>query len=242
MATSVTVDGLPRTESISSVVDRSATPNPIRILIAEDQQFVADALQAFLSRQPGMLVVGAVGSAADCLPRVETLRPHVVIFEFRLSDESAAVMKTIQERSAAKVIFLTHELTEAVMYAAIEVGASAVLNMSTAASEVVHAVRIVAEGGTLINPGTIASALDGRRKMEGSRDRLTIRERQVLGLMSEGTSNREIATKLGISYTTVRSHLRHVASKLAAHSKLEVLVKAQRLELVERPTTRYSLG
>jgi DNA-binding CsgD family transcriptional regulator len=61
--------------------------------------------------------------------------------------------------------------------------------------------------------------------------------------MSEGNSNREIATRMGISYTTVRSHLRNVAGKLSAHSKLEVLVKAQQLELVEkRAVARMSFG
>jgi DNA-binding NarL/FixJ family response regulator len=228
---------------VEAISDHPAAATPIRILIAERQQFVADALRAFLSQQPGMVVVGTVGSAADSLSPIATLQPDVVILEFRLGDESAAVVRTIHEGSKAKVIFLTHEMTEEVVYAAIEGGASALLNMSTAAIEVVHAVRAVAEGGgTLINPGTIASVLSGRRKTD-ARDKLTIRERQVLRLMSEGTSNRDIATKLGISYSTVRSHLRHVASKLSAHSKLEVLVKAQRLELVEtKPVTRVSLA
>jgi DNA-binding NarL/FixJ family response regulator len=242
MRRSFTVDALLGPTSTSSGVDSPAA-KPIRILIAADQQFVADALRAFLSQQPGMLVIGTAGSVADSLSSVLMLRPDVVILEFRLSDESAAFVKTIHERSEAKVIFLTHETTERVIFAAIEVGASAVLNMSTAAVEVVHAVRTVAEGGTLINPGTIASVLNGRRKTDGVRDRLTLRERQVLRLMSEGTANREIANKLGISYTTVRSHIRNVAGKLAAHSKLEVLVTAQRLELVEpKPVTKYSLA
>jgi DNA-binding NarL/FixJ family response regulator len=223
--------------------DDPAPAGPIRILIAEDQQFVADALQALLSRQPGMVVAGNVGSVADALPSLVRLRPDVLILEFRLSEGSPEVIRTIHEGSDAKVILLTHDANERVILAAIEVGASAVLNMWTAATDVVQAVRTVAEGGTLIDPATIASVLNRRRKTDHVRDRLTIRERQVLGLMSQGTSNREIAARLGISYTTVRSHLRNVASKLAAHSQLEVLVKAQRLELVDsQPATRFSLA
>lgn len=223
--------------------DGSAPARPIRILIAEDQQFVADALQALLSRQPGMVVAGNVGSVADALPSLVTLLPDVLMLEFRLTDGSPEVIRTIHEGSDAKVILLTHDASERVILAAIEVGASAVVNMSTAAIDVVQAVRTVAEGGTLIDPATIASVLNRRRKTDHMRDRLTIRERQVVGLMSQGTSNRAIAAKLGISYTTVRSHLRNVASKLAAHSQLEVLVKAQRLDLVDsQPTTRTSLA
>jgi DNA-binding NarL/FixJ family response regulator len=162
-----------------------------------------------------------------------------VLLEFRQSDESNETIRTMQAESDAKVIFLTHAETENIILAAIEYGASAVLSMSTASDEVIRAVRIVAEGGTLIAPATIASALKRRRKTDGLRDRLTSREREVLSLMSEGSSNREIATRLGISYATVRSHLRHVASKLAAHSKLEVLVTAQRLELVDKGHQKY---
>jgi DNA-binding NarL/FixJ family response regulator len=160
-----------------------------------------------------------------------------------MTPENGAALRAIQEDSAAKVILLAIEETENVIVAAIEVGASAVLNLSTAAVDVIHAVRTVAEGGTLIGPAAFASALKRRRKTDGLRGRLTTREREVLSLMSEGNSNREIATRMGISYTTVRSHLRNVAGKLSAHSKLEVLVKAQQLELVEkRAVARMSFG
>jgi two-component system, NarL family, nitrate/nitrite response regulator NarL len=213
--------------------------NPIRVLIAEDQPFIADALNSLLSRQPGMMVVGAIGLLLDAVASVLALQPDVVLVEFRQSDESIETIRTIQAESGAKLIFLTHAETENIILAAIEYGASAVLSMSTASDEVIRAVRIVAEGGTLIDPATIASALKRRRKTDGLRDRLTSREREVLSLLSEGSSNREIATKMGISYTTVRSHVRHVASKLAAHSKLEVLVKAQRLELVDKSGQKY---
>jgi DNA-binding NarL/FixJ family response regulator len=219
---------------IAQTGDRMVATDPIRILIAEDQQFVADALQALLSLDPGMVVVGTVASLSDSLSSVLTLQPDVVILEFRANQENTAAARAIQEGSAAKVILLTGDDSENTTVAAIEAGASAVLNLSTAAVEVIRAVRVAALGGTLIAPGTIASVLMKRRKTDGIRDRLTSRERQVVSLMSEGSSNREIATRMGISYTTVRSHLRNVASKLAAHSKLEVLVKAQRLEIVDK--------
>lgn len=214
--------------------------DPIHIVIVEDQQFVADALHALLSRQPGIVVVGRVASLVDCLPIVVTLQPDVVLCEFRPSDESAATIEAIHNESEAKVIFLTHIETEASVLAAIECGASAVLTLSTAADELVHAVRIVGAGGTLVMPEAIVTSLNRRRRIDGVVDRITSRERHVLNLMSDGSSNREIAARMGISYSTVRSHLRNLASKLGAHSKLEVLVMAQRLELVERKGTARS--
>lgn len=210
--------------------------DPIRILIVEKQQFVADALEALLSQQPGMVVVGNVGSVADSAPRAAELSPDVVILDFRLNDglAAAAARAISQARAEAKVIFLTRDETDNVILAAIDAGASAVLYMSTAAAEVITAVRTVAGGGTLIPPRMIAELLNGRRKTDGLRDSLTSREREILRMMAEGTSNREIATRLGISYVTVRSHVRNLAGKLAAHSKLEVLAKAQRLDLVDK--------
>jgi LuxR family maltose regulon positive regulatory protein len=91
----------------------------------------------------------------------------------------------------------------------------------------------VAHGGTLFTPRTISSLLNKRRDMESQLEKLTAREKEVLRLMAQGISSREIASKLGISYTTVRTHIRSLGSKLGVHSKLEAIVKARELALVE---------
>ncbi|MHB8611701.1 MAG: LuxR C-terminal-related transcriptional regulator, partial [Candidatus Dormibacteraceae bacterium] len=202
---------------------------PVRIVIIEPHRFLADALKALMSRQPGMVVAGTVGSVADFAPLAAELRPDIVIVDFRLTDSGAsdAVRTMFDAGSQAKVIFLTNEETDQVLLAAIDAGASAVLNLSSAADDVIHTVRMVAEGGSLIPPGKIATLLDGRRRTDIVRDKLTGRETEILGLMADGMSNREIAAQLGISYNTVRCHVRNLSSKLAAHSKLEVLVKAE---------------
>jgi DNA-binding NarL/FixJ family response regulator len=202
---------LPAFGHISKEANRSDEPqmiaDPIRILIVEKQQFIADALLALLSLQPGMVVVGNVESMAELAPE---LNPDVVILDFRMNDRLAAdaARALNQTRSEAKVIFMTEDESDNVLLAAIDAGASAVLYMSTAAAQVIDAVRTVAIGGTLIPPHTIATLLTNRRKTDGLRDSLTSRELEILRLMAEGISNREIAGKLGISYVTVRSHIR----------------------------------
>jgi DNA-binding NarL/FixJ family response regulator len=215
---------------------------PIRILIVEQQQLVADALEALLSMQPGMVVVGNFGSVVDSTSRAQETSPDVLILDYRSNDgmSADAAMAISQASSDAKVIFLTSDECDNVLLAAIEAGASAVLYKSKAAAEVIDAIRVVADGGSLIPPSLIAKVLHGRRRTDGVRDSLTSRETEILRLMSDGTSNRVIATRLGISYTTVRSHIRNLSGKLAAHSKLEVVMKAQQLDLVARPsaTTR----
>jgi RNA polymerase sigma factor (sigma-70 family) len=211
------------------------TDGPIRILIVEDHQVVADGLSALLNDQPDMSVVGAAGSVAEALARASELNPDVAVVDFRLTDGTGADAGSgmRQIRPEIKLIFLTREDSDAVRFAALEAGASAFIHKSKAANEVVDAVRVVAAGGTLITPRTIATLLHKRRSMDAQLESLTQREREVLHHMAEGMSSREIAKRLGISYTTVRTHIRSLGAKLGVHSKLEAIVKARELGLVE---------
>ena len=207
----------------------------IRVLIVEDHQVVAEGLGALLNDQEDMTVVGKVGSVGESISLAAELSPDVVLLDFRLTDGTGADAGTgiRQIRPETKLIFLTREDGDAARFAALEAGASAFIHKSRAASEVVDAIRTVAGGGTLITPRTIASLLNKRRSMDAQLESLTPREKEVLRLMAEGISSREIASKLGISYTTVRTHIRSLGSKLGVHSKLQAIVKARELALVE---------
>jgi RNA polymerase sigma factor (sigma-70 family) len=209
--------------------------NQIRVLIVEDHQVVADGLAALLNDQPDMTVVGKAASVVDSVARTEELKPDIVLVDFRLTDGTGADagIGIRQVRPETKLIFLTREDSDAARFAAIEAGASAFIHKSQAANEVVDAIRTVAAGGTLITPRTIATLLNRRRAMDSHLESLTPREKEVLRLMAEGTSSREIGAKLGISYTTVRTHIRSLGSKLGVHSKLEAIVKARELALIE---------
>ena len=182
-----------------------------------------------------MTVVGKVGSVGESISLAAELSPDVVILDFRLTDGTGADAGAgiRQIRPETKLIFLTREDGDAARFAALEAGASAFIHKSRAASEVVDAIRTVAGGGTLITPRTIAALLNKRRSMDAQLESLTPREKEVLRLMAEGVSSREIASKLGISYTTVRTHIRSLGAKLGVHSKLQAIVKARELALVE---------
>ncbi|HEY8814647.1 MAG TPA: response regulator transcription factor [Candidatus Dormibacteraeota bacterium] len=211
----------------------------IRIVIVQDQRLVADVLEALLSRQPGMVVVAKLSSLSESAQRMAALNPDIVLLDYRVDDEAAAaVVKSIcQANSAIRVIFLTSDPNDSVVLAAIDAGACAVLHLSMAAAEVIQAIRIVAGGESLISPRDVAMLLSDRRKSDGIRDKFTNREREILTLIGEGVSNRAMAGRMGISYLTVRSHVRNVATKLAARSKLQVLVRARELDLVDRRST-----
>lgn len=205
------------------------------MLIVEDHQVVAEGLTALINDQKDMTVVGSAGSVAESVARATELEPDIVLMDFRLNDgtgaDASAGIRRV--RPQTKIIFLTREDSDVARFAALEAGASAFIHKSRAAQELVDAIRTVAAGGTLFTPRSIASLLSKRREVEAQIDRLTTREKEVLRLMAEGTSSREIASKLGISYTTVRTHIRSLGSKLGVHSKLEAIVKARELALVE---------
>jgi DNA-binding NarL/FixJ family response regulator len=207
----------------------------IRILIVDDHQIVSDALAALLNQQPDMLVVGNAGSVADSALHVMELCPDVLIVDFRLSDGTGtdAVNAIHDVGCDAKVIFLSRDDSEGAHYAAVEAGASAFIHKSRATAELIDAVRCVADGGSLIPPSTIATLLNQRREADRQRDQLTGREKEILRLMADGTASREIGMQLGISYTTVRTHIRSLGIKLACHSKLAVILRARELALVD---------
>lgn len=206
----------------------------IRIVIVQDQCLVSDVLEALLSRQPGMVVVAKLSSVPESPQRVAELNPDIVLLDYRVNDAlaAAAVRAICQADSATKMIFLTSDPNDSMVMAAIDAGANAVLHLSMGAAEVIQAIRMVADGESLISPLDVAVLLADRQRSDGIREKFTSREREVLTMIGEGVSNRAMATRLGVSYLTVRSHVRNVATKLAAHSKLEVLVRARELDLI----------
>jgi DNA-binding NarL/FixJ family response regulator len=208
--------------------------DPTRVLIVEDHRVVAEGLAALINDQSDMKAIGKAGTVADTVQATTELDPDVVLLDFRLPDgsgpDAAAAIRAI--RPAARMIFLTREDTDAARFAAVQSGASAFLHKSRAAAEVVAAIREVARGKMLITPRTIATLIEKRRGIEAQLERLTPREKEVLRLMAQGYPSRAIAAELGISYTTVRTHIRGLGSKLAVHSKLEAIVKARELGLI----------
>jgi DNA-binding NarL/FixJ family response regulator len=208
---------------------------PIRVLIVEDHQIVADGLTALLNDQADMSVVGNVASVAESAAAAAEFMPDVVLLDFRLNDgtgaDAAAAIRRVAPQS--KHIFLTREDSDVAKFAALESGASGFIHKSKAAAEVVNAIRTVADGGNLITPNSIATLLNRRRQSDSQRESLTPREKEVLRLMAEGVSSRDIAADLGISYATVRTHIRSLGAKLGVHSKVQAIVKARELALID---------
>ncbi|HEV7963279.1 MAG TPA: response regulator transcription factor [Actinoplanes sp.] len=218
------------------------TGPPYRVLIIEDHQVVAEGLAVLLGEHPDLAVVGVAGSVADVQRWADSEPVDVAVVDYWLPDGTGvdATAALREHWPEVAVVFLSADDSDESMLAALEAGASGYLVKSAGGSDVAEAVRRAAEGEILV-PARQLAALLARRREQAHRqaerarqlESLTPRERQILGLMTEGMDNRDIARQLGVSYTTVRSHVRHLLSKLSAHSKLEAVVKAAEWGLPE---------
>ena len=129
-------------------------------------------------------------------------------------------------------MFLSRDDSDDARLAAVEAGASAYVHKSSPGSELIAAIRKVAQGGSLISPAMVARLVSRGRDREHMRVSLSPREREVLQLMADGVGTRQIGHRLGISYSTVRTHVRSISAKLGARSMVNAVVTARELALV----------
>lgn len=211
--------------------------DPIKVLIVDDQTMFSESLSEILNSEPGIEVTERASTAAEAESIVDRHPIDVVLMDFKLPDKNgSAATASIKERHPeVQVVLITGYPDEDILLSALEAGASGFISKSQATSEAVSALRRAHEGDTVIDPTTLAKLLPKlryRSKEEGLSPELTRREVEVLKLLAEGTSNREIAEKLHLSIHTVRKHVQNISTKLEAHSKLEAVSKAIRLGII----------
>jgi two-component system, NarL family, nitrate/nitrite response regulator NarL len=205
------------------------------VLIVEDHRVVAEGLAVLLGEHPDLRVAGWAATVAEA-GRLAARQPvDVAVVDYWLPDgtgvEASAAVRAAHPDAA--VVFLSADDGDEIMLAALEAGASGYLVKTAGGADVAEAVRRAGAGEILVPAKQLAALLTRRRehaRRQSERVRrlasLTPRERQVLALMAEGLDNRDIAERLGVSYATVRSHVRHLLGKLGARSKLEAVVRA----------------
>jgi DNA-binding NarL/FixJ family response regulator len=209
----------------------------IAIALIEDNQVVREALTVLLRRVPGLEIVHA-GSSAN-LSHIERSQPRVVLLDVGLENgDSLALARGIgKELPDSRVVVMDLLPTEEEIREFIEAGVSGFVMKDASLDEFVNTIRSVARGSSVL-PATMTSSLFSQiaHDMVNGRDRgssasdavaLTPREREVIDLISEGLSNKGIATRLHISVHTVKSHVRNVMEKLALHTRLQVAAWAR---------------
>ena len=219
----------------------------IKVLIADDQALVRSGFRMILESRDDLSVVGEAGDGEQAIRLVEQTRPDVVLMDVRMPglDGVAATARLTAAPDAPKVIILTTYDLEEPLYAALRAGASGFLLKDVRPADLVEAIRVVAGGDALLAPTATRRLLDRFLVTDvtpaaptGSLDRLTEREREVLTLMARGASNAEIAGRLVVSETTVKTHVSAILRKLEVRDRVQAVVLAYDLGVVRpRPSS-----
>jgi len=224
------------------------TPAPllIRVLIVDDHAVMRMGLRLLLEGQPDLLVVGEAATSAEALAAATCGAPDVILLDLDLGGESAIDSLPALRTAApqARVLLLTGVRDPALHRQAVRCGAMGLIRKETAAGVLLQAIRKVQAGEVWLEPTMMAIILDEIQSasMAPPRDpeaakiaTLTARERQVIARIGEGLKNRDIATRLRISETTVRHYLTVIFAKLEVTDRLELAVYAYRHGLVTLP-------
>ena len=196
-----------------------------------------------LSVEPDIQIVGEAGDGATAAALAAASSPDIVLMDVRMPKLSGIEAITAVRNAApdARIVMLTVSDEEADLYEAIKGGASGYLLKDASTDEVAQAVRVVADGQSLISPSMAMKLLDEFKQMsrtdrsQPATPRLTERELEVLRLVAQGLNNREIAKQLFISENTVKNHVRNILEKLQLHSRMEAVMYAVREKLLEIP-------
>jgi DNA-binding NarL/FixJ family response regulator len=218
------------------VAGRPAVAGRIRVLVVEDHRMFAEALSAMLATQPGIEVVGSVGTAAGAVAEARRLAPTVVLMDYRLPDgEGTAAARTIRdERPATRVLILTASAEEALLREVIRAGCSGIVTKGRSVHDLVRAVRAAANGETVIAPQLLERVLSPA-PADPPTGLLTEREIEVIRLTAEGLDTRELAQRLDVSVHTVRNHLQSCIRKLGVHSRTQAVSAAIRRGIIPSP-------
>ena len=217
-------------------MDVETATTPVRVLIVEDHEVLSTSLAMVLDAEPDLQTVGRVGTLATARRAVATIEPDVVILDHNLPDgdgvASIEELRALHEGTA--FVVLTASTSDSVLVAAVQAGASGFVSKTRGVSEVTTAVRAAAAGEAVISPEMLMRLLPRFRGAASPEPglKLTDREQEVLTQLAEGLSNAAIAERLVVSVHTVRNHVANLASKLGAHSRLEVLSIAIRKGLL----------
>ena len=215
----------------------AAAPAVIRVLIVDDHKLVRQGLRFLLEQEPGIQVVGECPDGAMAAAEAARLDADVVLLDLLMPHvDGLAALRDLRKRAAqARVVILTSHRADERVREALVAGAQAYLLKTAGVEEVVTTVRAVAAGQTVLD-SEVAGALAGRPSRGRAVERLSPRELEVLAAIGAGRSNKEIASLLGISEETVKSHVSNVLAKLELQDRTQAALFAARQNLVPGST------
>jgi two-component system, NarL family, response regulator NreC len=217
-------------------------PTPkVRLLLCDDQSLFRAGMKALLGKQPTLEVVGEAADGQAALEQAERLRPDVVLMDIEMPLLSGieATRRITQARTEVKVLVLSMYVDDLLVARCLEAGASGYIIKDAPVDQLAYAVETVAGGGRYLSPGAVDKVIDRRGQIiERNRTRydlLTNREREVLKLLADGLSIKEVATRLDRSVKTAEVHKYNLMQKLNVHDRAELIRYAIAHRLVQIP-------
>lgn len=215
--------------------------NPTRILLADDHTIVRAGLRLLLEREPGFVVTGEAEDGRRAVELAESTKPDVVVMEAALPRLNGieAARQIIARQPGLRVLFLSAHADESHVLRALKAGACGYLLKDSSESDLIRAIRMVSEGKSFFSPAVSRTLLEDyvhqlkQRGEEDSYELLTNREREILQLLAEGQSNKDVANLLHLSLFTVETHRAHILDKLGLHGVPDLILYAVRKGIIQ---------
>jgi len=216
-------------------MDTVVETSTIRVFLLDDHEVVREGLRTLLEAQDDIEVVGEAATAEDGLARIPPTAPHVAVLDVRLPDgDGVEVCREVRSRHPEiACLILTSYSDDEALFDAIMAGAAGYVLKQIKGTDLVDAVRQVAQGQSLLDPSVTERVLDRLRRgpEEDERlSRLTDQERRILDLIAEGLTNRRIADELHLAEKTVKNYVSNLLTKLGMERRTEAAVYAARLD------------
>jgi len=204
----------------------------IRLLLIEDNRLLRDGILSILKPQKDIVIIAASGDGKDTLLKIKQLKPNIVLLDLGLRSQNSLHVVEIVKKDfpEAKIIVMDLAPVQADILQYVKAGANGFILKDASLNDFLITIRTVAEGSTVLPPLLVDSLFsqivdhavrEGKSKLNEA-VKMTKREREVIGLLGEGMSNKEIGQKIRISTYTVKSHIHNIMEKLALHTRLEI--------------------
>jgi two-component system response regulator NreC len=209
-----------------------------RILICDDHTLFVEGIKAMLRNEPSLEVVGEARDGLQAVQLVKQLQPDVILMDVSMPDMNGfdATRRVHQSDPTVKVLILTMHDDEELVARCLEAGAAGYIIKDAPASQLMYAIEMVQKGERYLSPVVLKKVVDGyvknTNRPQTSYDRLSPREREVLKLLAEGLSVKEIATRFNLSVKTVDAHKTNLMKKLDVHDRAELIKYAIQKKLI----------